>query len=78
MFRNWFPGNTPGALNPERRVQTLLDCFVTFGLTAQDKRTFLHRAFTIPKLKKAAHDVVDWAYVNEYAGINDNMLDRFT
>ena len=76
MFRNWFYPSAPN----QRRIQTLLDCFITLGFTNQDKQTFLHRAFTVPKLKKAAHNVVEWANVNQFAEDNYNMpqLDQFT
>ena len=48
VFRNW---NTE-QYDP-RRIPTLLDCFQTFGLTENDKTTFLYRAFVQPVLKRA-------------------------
>ena len=35
-----------------------------------DKRTFIHRSFTVPKLKKAASKMVDWDQVQQYTKNN--------
>ena len=60
-------------------TKTLLDCFIPLGFSPADKRTFIHRAFTIPKLKKAAHKTVDFESVQQFALDNYDLpgLDEF-
>ena len=50
VFRNW---NT--SEQDARRIPTLLDCFKSFGFSENDKKTFLHRTFVLPKLKTAMY-----------------------